>query len=375
MKYFLLLFIFVGHGAEAQDVGLGNDEVRSLRDRLRSPGADASLLRLYGTQRALAALALTEDPHPIDTIRSEGLLQGDAKKTATQTALKDMAKMYALALTYKLSNDTAYLLQLDRYLNAWAGTDKPRGDPIDDTNLDPLIEAYDMVKTDLTAGTAQTVRNWLRATAETEITAVYNRPNRATSYNNWHSHRLKIIGEIGFAIGDTALAGYATRGLEAQIGRNLRPDGPSADFFTRDALHYHVYDLEPLLQLAIVLKRASGVDYYSWVSPAGSSIRKSVEWVVPYVTGEKTHAEFVNSTVDFDRRRAANGEGQYKSGSIWDPRNGVRTLTLAGFFGPAGLTDAARKTAGTNDLYFSWESVTIDIESPGERRRKTAARE
>src|ERR1700722_1539546 len=185
MKYFLLLFIFLGHGAEAQDVGLGNDEVRSLRDRLRSPRADASLLRLYGTHRALAALALTEDPHPIDTIRSEGLLQGDPKKTATQTALKDVAKMYALALTYKLSNDTAYLLQLDRYLNAWAGTDKPRGDPIDDTNLDPLIEAFDMVKTDLTAGTAQTVRNWLRATAETEITAVYNRPNRATSYNNW----------------------------------------------------------------------------------------------------------------------------------------------------------------------------------------------
>jgi hypothetical protein len=44
--------------------------------------------------------------------------------------------------------------------------------------------------------------------------------------------------------------------------------------------------------------RATGVDYYSWVSPAGSSIRRSVAWLLPFVTGEKTHAEFVNSTVD-----------------------------------------------------------------------------
>jgi hypothetical protein len=329
------------------------------------PGADASLLKLYGAQRALAGQALTEASQPIDTIRSEGLLQGDPKKTATQAALKDMGKMYALALMYRLDSDTASLIQLDRYFHAWAETDKPRGDPIDDTNLDPVIEAFDMVKNEVPAGTARAVRNWLRATAEAEITAVYNRPNRATSYNNWHSHRLKIIGEIGFAIGDTALEGNARRGLEVQIGRNLRPDGASEDFVTRDALHYHVYDLEPLLQLAILLKRATGVDYYSWVSPAGSSIRKSVEWLLPYVTGEKTHAEFVNSTVAFDRQRTANGEAAYKAGSVWEVKNGVRTLVLAGYFGAPGLMEAARKAAGTDDRYISWENVVVVLESRG----------
>src|ERR1700722_2579097 len=190
MKYFLLLFIFLGHGAEAQDVGLGNDEVRSLRDRLRSPRADASLLRLYGTHRALAALALTEDPHPIDTIRSEGLLQGDPKKTATQDALRDMGKMYALALVYRVGGDSAYFRTLQKFLDAWASTDKPRGDPIDDTNLDPVIEAYDMVKTGLPAAERKVVRDWLSLTAAWEQTAIYNKPGRATSYNNWHSHRL-----------------------------------------------------------------------------------------------------------------------------------------------------------------------------------------
>jgi hypothetical protein len=367
MKYILLLGLMVGaRTLPAQQVGLSDAELTTLKSWLSAPGADPGLQNLYAAQKRLAGQALSEAPHPIDTIRSEGLLQGDPLKTATQDALKDMGKMYALALLYKLTDNTAYLVQLDRYLNAWAETDKPRGDPIDDTNLDPVIEAYDMVKGDVSAGTKRRVGEWLRATATTEITAVYNRPNRATSCNNWHSHRLKIIGEIGFAIGDSALEGYAVRGLETQIGRNLRPDGSSEDFALRDALHYQVYDLEPLLQLAIVVKRATGTDYYSWASPSGSSIQHSVAWTLPYVTGEKTHAEFVNSTVEFDRRRAQNGEAAYKAGTLFDPKNGVRTLLLAAYFDPS-LLATATKVAGTEDRFPADLLFIIYTARPGER--------
>ena len=357
MKYiFFIGFLTFGHALRAQHVGLSDTEIGVLKDWLGAPNADSSLVKLYGVQRALADRVLMEAPHPIDTIRSEGLLQGDPKKTATQEALRDMGKMYALALVYKMSGDTAYLLALERYFSAWAGTDKPRGDPIDDTNLDRVIEAYDMVKGELPPDVERAVRDWLRLTASVEITAVYNRPNRATSYNNWHSHRLKVVGEIAFAIGDTALEGYTVRGLEAQIARNLHTDGSSEDFVTRDALHYHVYDLEPLLKLAIVLKRATGVDYYVYVAPGGSSIKKSVDWLLPYLNGEKTHAEFVNSTVEFDRRRAQNGEAAYKAGSMFEPKNGVMTLLLAGFWDPA-LIATARKVMGTEDRFPAWVSV------------------
>jgi hypothetical protein len=221
-----------------------------------------------------------------------------------------------------------------------------------------------MVKGELPADVEQAVRDWLRLTASVELTAVYNRPNRATSYNNWHSHRLKIVGEIAFALGDTALEGYAVRGLEAQIGRNLRADGSSEDFVTRDALHYHVYDLEPLLKLAMVLKRATGADYYSYISPSGSSIQRSVQWLVPYVTGEKTHAEFVKSTVEFDRRRAQNGEAAYKAGSMFDPKNGVMTLLLAAWWDPA-LLATARKAGGMEERFPAWVSVVEALESHG----------
>lgn len=361
--FFVLFFSVLGLGLHAQYVGPGQAEIRRLKGMMDGDADRAQVNALYASWQETADQALTEDPHPIDTIRTEGLLQGNPKKTATAFSLKDMRKMYALALVYRVSGDKKYLGQLTVYLNAWASTNHPKGDPIDDTNLDPVIEAYDMVKADLAGAEGATVREWLMATAETELSAPYNRPGRATSYNNWHSHRLKIVGEIAFAIGDTALQGYTIRGIKEQIARNLNADGSSSDFVSRDALHYHVYDLEPLLTLAIVLQRATGVNYYTYVSPAGTSIKKSVDWLLPYLNGEKTHAEFVNSTVDFDRKRAQNNEAAYKAGTLFDPKNGIATLLLAAFFDP-GVMSLARQLSGTEDRYPGWQAVVNGLSHP-----------
>jgi hypothetical protein len=342
-----------GTPVRAQYVGPDQKEIRLLKSLLKT---DSGVRQQYDALKRVADAALNEDPAPIDTIRSEGLLQGDPRKTATWAALRDMHKMYALALVYKVSRDKKYLKGAARYIMAWAATTTSRGDPIDDTNLDPAIEAFDMVKGDLPSEQTAAITNWLRQTADAEIHAPYNRPGRATSFNNWHSHRLKIVGEIAFTIGDTALQGYTTRGLKEQIARNLNPDGSSADFVTRDALHYHVYDLEPLLTLAIVLQKATGVDYYARKAASGSSIRQSVEWLLPFLDGRQTHAEFVNSTVEFDRRRALNGEKAYQAGTLFDPKNGVATLVLAAWFDP-GLLQTARQLLGTNARYPTWQSV------------------
>lgn len=349
----LLGFSLLGTGVSAQYVGLNQKEIRHLDRLIR---ADSSAKKQYDALATTADAALSEDPDPIDTIRSEGLLQGDPRKTATWTSLEDMRKMYALAVVYRVTRDKKYLKGAARYIMAWAATTVSRGDPIDDTNLDPAIAAFDMVKDALPAEQTGAIADWLRQTAEAEIHARYNEPKSATATNNWNSHRLKIVGEIAFTIGDTALQGYAVRGLKEQIEGNLKPDGSSTDFITRDALHYHVYDLEPLLTLAIVLQRATHTDYYSWKSPTGSSIRQSVEWLLPFVDGRQTHAEFVNSIVEFDRRRAQNGEATYKAGTLFEPKNGVATLVLAAWF-DAGLMQTARQVLGTKVHFPTWQAV------------------
>jgi len=343
-----LLLALTTIGASAQYVGFNTKEIRQLKATKTGP--------LYQSLVTAANQALDETPNPIDTIRTEGLLAGNPKKAATQAALKDMNKMYALALTYRIESDSKYLKKTTQYLLAWAKANHPNGDPIDDTNLDRCIEAYDMLKNKLSKEDNQTIAGWLQLTAQTELKGRHYRPERPSFYNNWHSHRLKIVGEIAFAIGDTTLQGYTIRELKTQLEKNLNPDGSSVDFSLRDALHYHVYDLEPLLKLIIVLQRATGVNYYAYTTPSGASIKKSVDWLLPYLNGQKTHPEFVNSTVDFDRKRAQNNEAAYKAGSLFEAKNGIQTLYLATNFDP-GLLPLAQELSSKEGQTVSWMSA------------------
>ena len=355
-KVFFLLGLLTSHMAWAQ-AGLSSGEARQLRELVH---ADARVRSLFDSLQAIADAALADDPNPIDTLRTEGLLQGDPRKAATWEALRDVHKMYALAVAYRVTGHREYLDKASVFLIAWADSNFSRGDPIDDTNLDPAIEAYDLIKGDLVPGEKKRIGRWLSRTADAEIHARFNDSNRATARNNWNSHRLKIVGEIGFAIGDRDLQRYAITGIKEQIGRNLLPDGRSEDFVTRDALHYHIYDLEPLLKLAIVLQRATGVDYYTYEAPSGSSIRKSVEWLLPYLDGRETHAEFVNSTVEFDKRRAQNGEASYKAGTLFEPKNGVMTVLLAAYF-DSKVMELAGQLLASEEKYPVWQAVVNEV--------------
>jgi len=350
-KIFLLALLAICFvSAKAQYVSLNNAEIDKLKQLVAS---DPSAKARFNELQKVADAALNETPNPIDTIRSEGKLAGDPKKTATGVSLRDMKKMYALALLYRTGGDRKYLDKSVAYLVAWSKFNTPNGDPIDDTNLDP-VEAYDLIKSNIDAPNNKLITAWLAQTAQMEINKF--KPGKETAYNNWHSHRLKEIGEIGFALQDDKYTQYAVEGMKQQIGKNLLPDGSSVDFKLRDALHYHVYDLEPLLKLAIILKRATGVDYYNYVSDQQTSIKKSVEWLLPYLNGQKTHGEFVNSTVSFDKKRAANGEKDYVAGTSFEPKNGVATLELTEYFYPDAI-NLIQKLKATDQNYPDWQLV------------------
>ncbi len=350
-KLCFVIFVLLSASAHAQYVGLTNAEIGKLKQLIEQ---DASAKAEYKKLEAIADESLNVNPSPIDTITLEGKLQGDPKKTASNLAVKDMARMYGSALVYKVENDKEYLKNAVQYLLAWAKVNHSKGDPIDDTNLDPAIETYDMLKANINPANNAVIVNWFKEAANAEI-KTWN-PAKVNGYNNWTSHRLKIIGEIGFAINDADLQKIAIDGIKKQIALNLYADGSGFDFKERDALHYHAYTLEPLLKLAIVLKRATGVDYYTYVSDKQSSIKKSVEWFAPYLNGEKTHAEFVNSNVAFDKKRAANGEADYKAGSLFNPVNGIKAMSLAGYFDPQYIA-IVKKVKATDKTYPDWQSV------------------
>ena len=327
-KYFTLLCLLVQFSAlQAQYVGLNKDEINRLKAFIE---ADDATSNIYSAYLEDANKALNEKPNPRDSIVSEGHLKGDPNKTASALAMKDYRKIYALSLAYNVEGKKEYLNKAVKYLKAWATVNHPAGNPINDTKLDYVMMGYDMIRTDLSESDRQIIDNWLVVIAEKEL--LKGTKGIATVFNNWHSHRLKVVGQIGFILNDKKYIDYATTGIEKQVETNLNADGSTYDFLQRDALHYHLYDLEPLTTLAIIIKRATGVNEFSYVSPTGSSIKKSTDWLLPYVTGEKTHEEYVNSKVAFDKARADNHEQGFQIGHLFQPEKALYLLSLATYF-------------------------------------------
>jgi len=105
--------------------------------------------------------------------------------------------------------------------------------------------AYDLVGKWLPDDLRLKMAELIRALA-TGYLAVQPNTRKGTTVNNWQSHRVKLITLSAFALNDPRVISSAQRALQTQLDYNLRTDGSTVDFEQRDALHYVVYDLEPL---------------------------------------------------------------------------------------------------------------------------------
>ena len=331
MRNFLAmcLFIMLSNAALCQIVSLNANEIKTLKSNLKT---ENSYKEVNDQLEKTTANYLNDVPNPVDTILSEGLLQGHPKKVKTIRALKDMDKMFALALQYRLSGEKSYLNKSIEFLLAWANKNRGNGNPINDTKIDKAVEAYDLIKKDIPTESKKTIENWLSETAWAEINSKRMNSGRGSAINNWNAHRLKVVGEIGYALGNQKLIDWTIAHLKTHIAINLNADGTSLDFKERDAMHYHIYDLEPMLKLAIMIDRAKGPDFYSYESPQGASIKKSVEWLLPYIKGEKQHEEYVHTKVAFDRARAKNNEAGFAPGTMFKPMLALPVLQLSVYF-------------------------------------------
>ena len=352
-------WFFVG---KAQVVSLNATELNRLKKLVET---DAEVKKHWDGILKTADEALLATPNPADTILTEGILQGDPRKTKTWKSLEDMQKVYALGLTYKITGDKKYLNKTTEFLLGWAKQNKPMGNPINDTNLDRIIFAYDLLKSDLKAAETLTIKLWLNEVAKQEMKtlreAVANKGS-SKSFNNWNSHRIKILTEIAVALDDKNLRTQAVQAYVMQISQNLREDGSSFDFEERDALHYHVYDVDPLMVAATILNRDPQIkgDFYNYQSKNGASLKTSVHFLIPYFTGEKTHAEFVNSKAAFDKKRAANGEKGYLAGTPFNPAEARSSIALATYFEPE-LLKVYQDQSKSASKYPTWQFVLNEV--------------
>jgi hypothetical protein len=173
-------------------------------------------------------------------------------------------------------------------------------------------------------------------------------PKRATSSNNWQSHRVKLAVMGAFVCGDSGLVDRAIGLFIDQIRDNLLPTGETIDFFERDAVHYVVYSVEPLLEAAL-FSELNGSPLFHHAGPQGQSLGRTLEWIAPYARGDRPHQEFAGSRVRFDAERAAAGVPGYSG--PFDPRKARYAYWLASRLEPR------------------WSDLSLRLEQPGIAQR------
>ncbi|MGN6233830.1 MAG: alginate lyase family protein, partial [Trinickia sp.] len=86
------------------------------------------------------------------------------------------------------------------------------------------------------------------------------------------------------------------------------------------------YDLQPLVVAALAARRHNR-NWLTQRAANGATLALALDWLVPYALGEKTHEEFVHSSVAFDAKRREAGVPGYSG--PWDPKNSAELFHLA----------------------------------------------
>lgn len=311
----------------------------------RRLAAEATIRRLYGPIHARAEQALELSPSPLPRVFIEGASSTDPRFLSSTALWRDARSVEALGYAYAATGDARYARQASAFLEAWARTYQPDGNPINETEFSRMMRGLSLTASIVPPEILRTIEDWLTrmGTLQIESRATHYGGEYYAATGNHHSHRLKIVGMIGYATGNSRFIRYAEDGYRRQIADNLRPDGSSLDFERRDALHYHVYNLEALLELAIAADK-HGTNLYGHRASSGASLDRSLAFLLPYVRGERVHFEFVRTTIDWDRQQLAAGThlSGYRVGAPWRREQAAPLLESAGYFNPAFADEAMR---------------------------------
>ncbi|HDY7275681.1 TPA: alginate lyase family protein, partial [Klebsiella pneumoniae] len=114
---------------------------------------------------------------------------------------------------------------------------------------------YSIVKPKLSEEERRNINKYFYDWASEYISQMNNAPNKSTWTNNWQSHRVKLITLMAVATRNDHLFAESRRLFQEQINVNIDSDGETLDFKQRDAIHYVVYDLQPLVQAALAAQK------------------------------------------------------------------------------------------------------------------------
>ncbi|VVE21507.1 alginate lyase family protein [Pandoraea anhela] len=286
-----------------------------------------------------AGLTVSRDTHVMPVVHTEGTLPHQANRDQSVLAQGDWRETALQAMAWRLcapGEGEPHLARATAYVTQWLGAYRPSFNPIDETELATWIIGFDLIQSQLSSQTIAAMRAFGGELADGYSQIPHKVGDPSTGLNNWHSHRVKLAVAGAFVSGDASRIATARERFFSHAQQNIHDDGSTYDFHQRDAMHYVVYTLEPMLTAA-TMAAAHGEDWYG-ASRLKGRLAHALAWLLPYATGEKVHEEFVHSSVPFDARRAAAGVPGYAG--MWNPAASATVYTIA-----AQLDDRFRPVA------------------------------
>jgi hypothetical protein len=280
----------------------------------------------------VAKSSLKMEVQPVKAFHLEGTLDKDPNRAESERAKASFPAIFDLAVCARLASTPLEGQCFEKgrsALLAWASIYEVSGNPVNEGYFAPVFLASDLILPMLNVDDRSILLRWLKQFA-TQGDTFFAKMNASDTRlkNNWTAWRLFIRGTVGTIAGDTDLEASTREKLHDFIFENILRDqngnlldGKSYDFVQRDALHYHLYDLEPLVRLR--LSAPALIDDRS---------RKAIElallFLKPFFTGQLRHIEFLHTTVPFDIARAKAGQKEYMN-LPWDPTGARQIFRLA----------------------------------------------
>ena len=276
---------------------------------------DAGRLPAYlvAALRQRADAALRTPPAPVAQLVSSGKTdKNDPALKATRRAFQDADNAALLALMARLEGDAAHAAHAKRILLAWATTHQPTGHPINETRLDGLLIACDLLRGHFTDTEWAALEHWLRMLRAKKDAWTYG---PKTTRNNYRTHQLKMLLMTDRLLGDEdAEKRHTAQAVDhARVNIDMTT-GQTVDYQERDALYYHVYDLEAWLDIALLTGRFK------------DEAKAAFGFLAGRIASGDLGGEFEKSTAPIDRMRAEAGHGYSKAGSTFDLKRASRVI-------------------------------------------------
>ncbi|MEM7682081.1 MAG: alginate lyase family protein [Planctomycetota bacterium] len=339
---------------------LGVEARTVLRERITHNQEYAAIAEALQNQ---ARPWLSAAPRPIAVIHYEGLLNTDPRRIESVRHLSQMGEAATVLRYWQATEDPEAARALHSWIYAWAVTYRPTGNDVNENKLFPLLVAYASLRNAFEPAAQAEVDAWAEQLGELHAQGVVE----AGQTDNRFVKRVRLLACVALIL-DRPDWRHACRGaIQRYVSEGLRANGESLDLRQRDSLSYHGSGLKSAMEAAVLLGDV-GRDLYAWRSADGASIQGSVRYVFPYAVGEKTHREWVGTTVELDRRRAEAGIAQYQPGRAYDSRRAIPLFEWAAWFDLRARAVAGRLLQAETGRGKSW--VLLCAEASGARPTK-----